>query len=59
MERVVKKIGKPAMPRSQKKAIKKKVVKQVQDEEEINWMKYVGEEKPQPGQVGPPAHSGI
>jgi len=49
MERVHKKVGKPAMPRSQKKVVKKKEEKKVYDQNVEDRKKYVGELAPPEG----------
>lgn len=44
MDRVVSKIGKPTMPRSTKKRIKKEVVEVKIDEERLDQIRYLGED---------------
>ena len=44
MGRVVQKVGKPLMPRSMKKRIKKDVVEVKVDEDTIDYVRYLGED---------------
>jgi uncharacterized protein (DUF4415 family) len=44
MDRVVSKVGKPMMPRSTKKRIKKEVVEIKIDEDKLDYIRYLGED---------------
>lgn len=44
MDRVVSKVGKPTMPRSTKKRIKKEVVEVKIDEDKLDYIRYLGED---------------
>lgn len=44
MDRVVTKVGKPTVPRSTKKRIKKQVVEVKVDEDRVDFIKYLGED---------------
>lgn len=44
MERVVSKVGKPTMPRSTKKRVKKEVVEVKIDETRLEYIRYLGED---------------
>jgi uncharacterized protein (DUF4415 family) len=44
MDRVVSKVGKPTMPRSTKKRIKKELVEVKIDEDKLDYIRYLGED---------------